>query len=218
MATNSFTDVGGGPAVDPNKPTSGTNVMSGFAGQYTPSGAENIWQQPWMILDKLYPGMNSVGAGYNALRNLNADPMSLYEMIAGRTGALAGEGSGGTGTGDYINWLANLYKNLGTVGGRGFSAGEMLRNLFNPGGDNTSLNQVLVNGDGPTQMRTLFNMAKDATSVGMNPLAARGYQGALSRAGDKAISMMSSADAGSAVNNMPIYQLIKQIAPGLIPG
>lgn len=214
----------------------GTNRLSGFASNYSPTGLENIWQNPWMILAPgangagvFGPNINLSGAGYQGLRNLQADPMSLYEMMAGRGNALTGLAgqngqTDGTGTGNYVNWLASLYNNLGSVGGRGFSAGELLSNLFNPQGNaaagGSSLENLLATGDASTQMRTLFNMAKDATNVGMSPLAARGYQGALSRAGDQALAQYATTNVGGGNNatNVPMYQLLKQIAPGLAPG
>lgn len=206
-----------GSAVDPNLiGQQGTNHLDGFSKRYTPVGLQNIWSNPWMVLPDVFSGINMQGAGYQGLRNLNADPLSLYTMMAGKGNSMAGS----NGTGDYANWLASLYNNLGTVGGRNFSAKELLQNLFNPGSNDGSsaLQSVLSAGDAATQMRTLFNMAKDAVSVGMNPLAARGYEAALSNAGDSALNQIAKTNVGQGATNVPVYQLIKQIAPGLIPG
>jgi hypothetical protein len=106
---------------------------------------------------------------------------------------------------------------MGQTGGRQFSAYELLRQLFSPQ-SGSALTRILTTGDAPTQMRTLFNMAREASNVGMNPLAARGYQAALSRAGDQAINQMMNTNAGSGVNNQSIYQILRSIDPSLVPG
>lgn len=205
--------------IDPNAidNTRGTNPVTGFASQYNPNQLENIWQSPWAILPQVFPGMNMTGAGYQGLRDIGADPLTLYNIMAGRSKDLAGAGVGG-----YANFLANMFSGLGRVGGRQFSGAELLKQLFNPVGGEGAITQsalynILTAGDAATQMRTLFNMARDASNVGINPLAARGYQAALARAGDRATNMLMRDDSGQGANNVPIYQLIRQIAPGLIP-
>jgi hypothetical protein len=192
----------------------GTNIPGGFASQYNPSQLNaNIYQNPWAILPDVYKNINMQGAGYQALRNLGADPLTLYNIMTG-TGNTAGGATNGNAS-DYTNWLAALYSQLGQVGGRNFSAPEMLQNIFNPGSG--ALSQIEKAGDASQQLRTLFNLAKDATNVGINPLAARGYQAALSNAGDQAMNQMLHNNANSGPNNVPIYQLISQIAPNLVP-
>lgn len=193
----------------------GTNKLSGFAARYTPMGLEStIWDNPWAILPDVFQGINTAGGGYNALRNLNADPLTLYNIMQGRASSLTGDG---TSVGDYANWLAALYQSLGTKGGRAFSAKELLGNIFNPGADGSALKNILTAGDASQQMRTLFNLVKDATNVGMNPLAARGYQAALSRAGDTYLNQAMKTTPDSGVNNVAAYQALAQLAPGLIP-
>lgn len=205
-----------------NAEQNGTNPLSGFASRYNPNQLENIWQSPWTILKDIFPNMNMAGPGYQGLRDIGADPLTLYNLMAGQNNDLSAGGTGG-----YANWLADLYKSLGTKGGRGFSGKELLQSLFNPVGaeagsgstaPNSALYNILTAGDGATQMRTLFNMARDATNVGLNPLAARGYQSALARAGDQAMNQQMNASSGADVNSMPIFQLLRQIAPGLVPG
>lgn len=203
-----------------NAETNGTNPLSGFASRYNANQLENIWSNPWAILPDVFQGMNTAGPGYQGLRDIGADPLTLYNLMAGRNSSLASGGTGG-----YANWLADLYKSLGSVGGRSFDGAELLKSLFNPvkggsadGSDQSALYNILTAGDGATQMRTLFNMARDASNVGVNPLAARGYQSALARAGDQAINMQMKQGSGQNANNVPIYELIRQIAPGLVPG
>lgn len=199
----------------------GTNVLSGFASRYNPALLDqNIWSNPFSILPDVFSGINTAGPGYQALRDFGADPLTLYNIMYGGTGGdLYGTG---TSAGDYTNFLAGLYKSLGTVGGRGFSGGELLHSLFNPGTPaagqtaGTPLYNLLTTGDLATQMRTLFNLASAVTNVGMNPLAAKGYQGALQRAGDQAMSMAMKQDANNGAANTPIYQLIRSLAPSLV--
>ena len=207
-----------------NAEQNGTNPLSGFASRYNPNQLENIWSAPWTILPDVFQGMNMAGPGYQGLRDLGADPLTLYNLMAGQKHDLSSGGTGG-----YANWLADLYKSLGSVGGRQFSAKELLQSLFNPkkggttdtGGstdDQSALYNILTAGDGATQMRTILNMARDASNVGMNPLAARGYQSAMARVGDQAVNQMMRTDSGQGANNIPVFELIKQLAPGLIPG
>lgn len=212
-------DAGGNPAdrVDTTADTNGTNPLSGFANRYNPNQLENVWQNPWAILPDVYKNMNLAGGGYQGLRDLGADPLTLYNIMAGRNSDLAGEGVGG-----YTNWLANLYSTLGKVGGRQFSGKELLTSIFSPVGGEGANNQsalynILTAGDASTQLRTLFNLTRDASNVGFNPLAARGYQSALARTGDKALNQMMRTGSGEGANNVPIYQLIRQLAPGLVP-
>lgn len=225
MATNQYSNditssaapaprnTGGTPANPGEADPNGSNPLYGFAARYNPSQLENIWSNPWAILPDVFPGMDMRGAGYQALRDIGADPLTLYNIMAGQGGDL----SGGTATGNYANWLANLLASYGSVGGRGFSGRELLSSVFNPG-EGSALENILTAGDASTQMRTIFNMLRDASNVGLNPLAARGYQAAAARAGDQAINKMMTSGSNEGVNNMPIYQVLREIAPGLVPG
>lgn len=209
-----------GPAAPGADVMGGTNPLSGFATRYNADQLKNVWSSPWAILPDVFPGMKTDGAGYQSLRDIGADPLTLYNLMAGQKNDLASQGVGG-----YTNWLASLFKSMGSVGGRTFSAKELLHALFHPkegsGGDGgegqSALYNILTAGDGATQMRTIFNMARDASNVGMNPLAARGYQSALARSGDTAINQMMRTGSATGANNEPIYQLLRQLAPGLVP-
>lgn len=206
---------------DRSRVTNGTNALTGFAARYNPALLDqNIWSNPFSILPDVFSGINTAGPGYQALRDFGADPLTLYNIMrGGNSGDLYGTDSSAN---DYTNFLANLYQSMGTVGGRGFSGQELLHNLFNPNGPSAGqtagspLYNLLSTGDLATQMRTLFNLASAVTNVGMNPLAAKGYQGALQRAGDQAMNMAMKQDANSGAANTPIYQLIRQLAPSLV--
>lgn len=206
---------------DRSRITNGTNAADGFAARYTPGFLDqNIWSNPFMILPDVFSGINTAGPGYQALRDFGADPLTLYNIMRGASGGdLYGTQNSAS---DYTNFLANLYQGLGTVGGRGFSGQELLHNVFNPSGPGAGqtagspLYNLLTTGDASTQMRTLFNLLRDVTNVGMNPLAAKGYQGALQRAGDQAMNMAAKENVNSGAANTPIFQLIKSIAPSLV--
>lgn len=214
------TGTGSGPMTDPSlQPgsTTGTNPATGFASRYNPSQlASIIWETPWAILPDVFGGMKTQGPGYQALRDFGADPLTLYNLMAGYNNDLSGS-EGGNAPGNYANWLAGMYQSMGTKGGRGFSGYELLKQLFNPQA-NSALSNILNAGDGATQMRTLFNMAREASNVGLNPLAARGYQASLARAGDTALNQMMNQNSGQGANNMSVYQLLRQNNPGLVPG
>lgn len=196
--------------------TSGTNPLYGFAQRYNPSLLNQvIWDSPWAILPDVFNGINTAGPGYNALRDLGADPLTLYNIIAGSRNDLTGSGVGG-----YTNWLASLYGSMGQPGGRAFSAQELLNNIFNQGGGDstTALGRIMASGDAGTQVRTLFNLVREATNAGMNPLAARGYQGAMARAGDTYLNQAIGDRANQGAANQQMHQWLRQNYPGLIPG
>ncbi len=104
------------------------------------------------------------------------------------------------GSGDFINWLAKMYGEQGKVGGKAFNAQDMISTLFGQtkfGVDSeNTLGQILGAGDMGTQVRTLFNMLRDTSNVGMNPLAARGYQAAIAQAGDRYGNAQMKAEGG----------------------
>src|SRR5262245_7555122 len=116
----------------------GTNPMRGFASQYTPSTAQMVWDSPWAILPNVFKAFGGggdnaralraqTGAGYQSLRDIGADPLTLYNIMAGGDQLLSGQMGGGSPEADYINWLNALYKSYGSVGGRAFSGRELLR-------------------------------------------------------------------------------------------
>lgn len=160
----------------------GMAPLTGWAAQqnYIPSMLSQLFENPWYALGDVFPGLNQTSPLYQQLRDLGADPLALFQLTQGSQGILDENNQG-----QFANWLANLYQQLGTPGGRAINTGQLLRNLFGANADNTSLGMVLGAGDMGTQVRTLFNLARDATNAGMDPLSARGYQAALARAGDR---------------------------------
>lgn len=158
---------------------------TGFAAQYAPGTLQNtIYDNPFFILRDVFSGINESSPGYQALRDFGGDPLALFNIMAGANGTIAG---GDQGAGAFVNFLADLYQNLGTPGGGGFNSRDLLRNIFgqNTQDPKTTLGNILVAGDMGQQIRTLFNLARDAAGVSMNPLAASAYQAAIARAGDR---------------------------------
>lgn len=172
------------PTTTTPTPTGTTQTPTDFSKQYTPAMMDFVYENPWTILPDVFNGISSTSPLYQALRDMGGDPLTLYNITAGSE-----DGSRAGGASDFINWLAQTYTGQGTAGGQRFNAQQLLQNLFGQdkfGADaKSSLGQILGAGDMSTQIRTLYNMAKDATNVGMNPLAARGYQAALAQAGDR---------------------------------
>lgn len=198
--------------------TAGMNPSVGFSSQYNPSQlAGTIWDSPWSILPDVFKGINTAGGGYQALRDIGADPLTLYNIMVGGNTDFMDKNQPGNAPGNYANWLNALYSSLGSRGGRGFSAGELINKIFNPGGagennqNQSSLYRILTAGDSSTQMRTLFNLLRDASNVGMNPLAARGYQAAVSRQGDMALNRGLHDNTGGTggANDIPMYQYLR---------
>jgi hypothetical protein len=174
----------------PGDMSQGLGDFTGWAANqgFTPGALSNIYENPWFLLSSVFPGLAGRESTplYQSLRDFGADPLALYNIMMGSQGILD-QGEGVAAGNDFANFLANLYKELGTPGGKGISAGSLIRSIFGEGGtgDKTSLGQILGTGDQGTQVRTLFNLLRDASNAGMNPLAARGYQGAVARAGDQ---------------------------------
>lgn len=180
----SSTDIGAG--LDP---------FTGFASRYTPAMADAAYENPWYILQDVFPGMSESSPLYQALRDMGGDPLTLFNIIAGSQQQID------QGAGDFINWLANMYEQRGTPGGATFNAQDLISTLFGQtefGADSqNTLGQILGAGDMSTQVRTLFNMLRDVSNVGMNPLAARGYQSAIAQAGDRYGNRQMKADESS---------------------
>lgn len=194
------TGVGGGP-----NNQSGTDPLTGFSSRYNPANLNSIiWDNPWAILPDVFQGINTAGPGYQALRDFGADPLTLFNIIAGKNSDLTGAGVGG-----FTNWLANLYGDLGSVGGRAFNSRELLNNIYNPG-QGSALENILKSGDVGTQVRTLFNLVREATNAGMNPLAARGYQAMVARRGDEYQNQVLQSGAGEGAGNMGMNQWLRQ--------
>lgn len=196
---------------------SGTAPMTGFASQYTPAQAGIFYQSPWALLNSVFPGINPTTPGYQALRDFGADPLTLHTIMAGSNRAIPQDSAG-----DFINFLNELYSNLGSVGGQALSASELLNTIFTAAGrpadpegqGMSSLQNVLLAGDQGQQVRTLFNMLRDVSNATMNPLAATGYQAALARAGDVYQNQIAQANAGSAADQT-FGQWLSQNAPSL---
>lgn len=161
----------------------GTNQLEGFASRYTPAMLEQAYENPWYILRDVFGGINESSPLYQSLRDLGGDPLTLFNIARGSQQKIDAGGE------DFVNWLADVYGQQGKVGGTDFDARQLLGALFGQtayGADaQNTLGQILGAGDMSTQIRTLYNMARDVSNVGMNPLAARGYQAALAQAGDR---------------------------------
>jgi hypothetical protein len=196
--------------------TSGSNPYTGFASQFKDQSAlQNIYGNPWALLPYVYKGMNPYGTGYGALRNLNFDPMTMFALMNGKA---QGTSFGKENEGDYANFLNNLYQMIGgTPGtpGRGFSARELAGNVFSAG-PGSALGELLASGDASQQGRTLYNLLRDIGGASMNPLAQRAYESMAQRAIDQAYSAKLGGTAGSGPSNMPLAQLVAQIAPQLM--
>jgi hypothetical protein len=196
-ATGTPTTPASGPQSDADT-GAGMDPFTGFASRYTPAMATAAYENPWYILPDVFPGMGQAAPLYQALRDLGGDPLTLFNIIMGSQQKID------QGAGDFINWLAQMYEGMGTPGGAAFSAPDLISQLFGQtkfGADSeNTLGQILGAGDMSTQVRTLFNMLRDVSNVGMNPLAARGYQAAIAQAGDRYGNEQMKAEADSSMN------------------
>jgi hypothetical protein len=184
--------------------------MTGFASRYTPAMADQAYENPWYILPDVFPGMEASSPMFQALRDLGADPLTLFNIMAGSQQKID------QGASPFINWLENMYRQQGTRGGQDFDARELIGTIFGQkefGADSkNTLGQILGAGDMSTQVRTLFNMLRDVSGAGMNPLAGRGYQAAIAQAGDRYGNAMMKSDADATMNPA---EWIAQNAPWL---
>lgn len=182
----------------PLDPSTGLENMTGFAANYTPALAGQAYENPWYILPDVFPGISTSSPMFQALRDIGADPLTLFNLIQGSQQKID------QGASPFINWLANMYEQQGTRGGQTFDANQLIKTLFGQtefGADSqNSLGQILGAGDMSTQIRTLFNMARDVSGAAMNPLAARGYQSAIAQAGDKYGNEQMKAGATETMN------------------
>ena len=198
---------GGGGVAGGYDTRQGTNPLNGFSSRYTPALLNNIiWDSPWAVLPDTFSGINMAGPGYQALRDFGADPLTLYNIMNGA----GGNDLTSAGVGGFANFMNALYTSMGTQGGRAFSTRELLNNIS--GADpNSALGKIMLSGDAGTQVRTLFNLIRESTNAGMNPLAARGYQAAAARQGDQYLNQVINApDAASGAANQPFYQWMRQ--------
>lgn len=195
MPTGGSTGTSGSGSGSSTDIGSGLDPFTGFASRYTPAMADAAYENPWYILQDVFPGMSESSPLYQALRDMGGDPLTLFNIIAGSQQKID------QGAGDFINWLANMYEQRGTPGGATFNAQDLISTLFGQtefGADSqNTLGQILGAGDMSTQVRTLFNMLRDVSNVGMNPLAARGYQAAIAQAGDRYGNRQMKADESS---------------------
>lgn len=193
-------------------PTANTQGTS-FASQYTPAMMDTVYENPWTILPDVFQGIPEGSALYRQLRDMGGDPLALYNISQGSQA-----GSTGNSAEDFINWLAGMFGAQGQVGGNRFRANDLAQSVFGQnefGADaETALGQILGAGDASTQMRTLYNLLRDASNVGMNPLAARGYQESIRQANDRYGEQLLSADGTNGGIQNPV-SWIREFAPWL---
>lgn len=196
----------------PNKNNAtGTDPYSGFASQYAPNSLRNtIYDSPWMVLPQVFDGLQSDMPGYQNLRDIGADPLTLFNITQGSFSPMTAYNEG-----DYANWLNTMYKGLGTVGGRSFNSRELMNSVLNSR-DNSAIRNALKAGDTSTQVRTLYNLLSESANAGMNPLAARAMQSRLAQEGDNYLTASATTGAGEGAQAQTFDQWLKQNAPGMI--
>lgn len=194
-------------------PTAGGGTPGNFSSQYTPAMLNQVYENPWYILPDVFNGIQNTSPLYQSLRDMGADPLTMFNILQGSQGKLAG------GAGEFTNWLADMFKNQGKVGGSPFDAKQLMGAIFGQdkvGADSSNtLGQILGSGDMSTQIRTLYNLARDASNVSLNPLAARAYQSSLAQAGDRYGKDMLGA---SGSESMSPSQWLSQNMPWLTLG
>jgi hypothetical protein len=204
----------------PNTNTQTTDPMGGWAGLqgYNPSqiGA-TIWDNPFQIIPRVFGNGTANNdmfgtPGYNTLRNLNFDPLTMYVIGQGANSSMTSAGAD-----DYVNWLRDMYLNYGTQGGRSFNSRELLGKVGDAaGGDGkNALGQALRAGDNSTQVRTTYNMLSDIYNAGMNPVTASALRAGLTTEGDRYLAESSTSGSGEGANSTNFAAWLRQNAPYL---
>lgn len=214
-ATTAGSGIGNPLSANPTQSVNnGLAPLTGWAGSqgYTPESLQSIYDNPWFLLQDVFKGIKESSPGFQGLRDLGGDPLALYSVMDGSQQNVDG------GAGDFANFMNELYKNLGSPGGQGFNARELLGNIFRQdvtGADSkNALGRMLGAGDMNTQIRTVFNLLRDIAGVSMNPLAASGYQAAIAQAGDRYGNEQLRNQAGGA-NDQGFVQWLNQNMPNL---
>lgn len=204
---------------DPVTPgADGMANMTGWAAQqnFNPTELEHIYNNPQAILPYIFGQMQPGSPGYSRLRNLQWDPLAMLTLTKG-SDQMLGDASTWGGPGGYANFLNELYSNIGTAGGQGLNAAELMRNIFQQEGTSTgdattALGNMLGAGDATQQARTLYNLIRDITTAGMNPLAAQAMQAATMNQLDRYNSSVLTQDS----ENVPsAVDYLRQNAPHL---
>lgn len=192
---------------------SDTDPYTGFASQYQPGSLQNvIYDSPWAILPDVFgrDGSFTATPGYQNLRDLGFDPLTLFNISQGAYNNMQNYNAG-----DYANWLAQMYGGYGTVGGRAFNSRELLGSIAGAR-DGSALRLAMDAGDTGTQVRTLYNLGSEAYNAGMNPLAARAMQSGLAQAGDQYLNAALKSNANEGANAQTFDKWLLQNMPYLL--
>lgn len=198
----------------------GQTPNSGFAARYAPGALQDmVYDSPETVLYDVFQQMGlggSQGSGlYQSLADFGgADPLSLYLLQTGG----AQDSLAGGGAGDYTNWLAAQYQNAGTAGGGAFNFQDLMGNVFGQADSdkNTSVLYNTLSAGTPTQqVSNLYNMARDAGRVGLNPLAQAAMLTSIQRGaqGYTSDSMQGLQKPGT---ENAFYSYLAQQNPGLV--
>ena len=201
--------------------STGMTPYRGFASRYAPGQLSTIYDNPQAILPDVFQGMDWASPLAQTLSGMRADPLSLYNLLIGANQSFSERGDA-LNDESYVNWLAGFFKNLGTAGGKGLSISKALGNLFgqnldpeSEGGSTTALANILQSGDTNQQANFLYSLIRDATNIGMNPVAAAGYQSAIARSLDQWRNDILKGDSGQ---NAKALDWIRKNNPGLVIG
>lgn len=164
--------------------------------------SQNIWDNPQMAINM--GGTADIGTpGYNNLANMGFDPYMVYL-------ASGGDLTGTTGV-QYANWLADLYKTMGTTadkGGGSIAAGPLLANLVSMPPD-SDLGQQM--SESP---QVFYDMANGIIQAGgVSPMAEKAFKGQMANLYMEYLTYMSS---GNANEILPINQWIAKQHPEVV--
>lgn len=210
------------PAVDPvTGEEIGMGSLTGWAGQYKDANGkgftpeqlrDTVFQNPWYMIQPS-TGAEEGSAGYASLRDIGGDPVSLFNIM---------HGANNMGSDDpmpIVNFLADLYKNLGTAGGKMIDGKQLLQAIMNadtsPEGQNSSQLGLLLGsaGNSSDQSRITYQLYRDAINAsGMDPLGQRARQAGMVNALDRYGREMLTTDSA---NIQAPNQWLGQRYPGL---
>lgn len=182
-------------------PATGLSPMTGWAAgqKFTPAFMDQAYQNPWNYVPYTYQGINPQSSAYQHMRDFGGDPLSLYNVLAGGQGNLAARNSG-----DFANFMHDLFTQMGTPGAKPFDPKEVFGQLFGQQSfgakANSTLGQLLGAGDAATQTRTLYSLARDLSNMSLNRYAAPAFQRTLGQGLDQYGSQAMTKNAADLQN------------------
>lgn len=207
-----YTAQGGGPPTGRYNPSGSdlygpreSDPFTGFASRYTPMGAGQIWADPTIVFQDIMRDRGvplAPGSGFmDAAQQIGALVPYLNMLMANAPGETGDEAG--------INFMAELFRQMSSRGGRAPDAGFLLDQILDP---NAITALSLYGGPGAglpvdQQINALTDFAT-AALFGVNPLVQRAVVNAVQGAGQGYRGALARGDLETGAN--PFLDYIRQ--------